>query len=145
MYFFFVLFSSTMQMAKWQRDNSRYPPTLTPISWRIFEEVRSKLVWSISSTFEYESFAFLSPPLLLDPHALAHESLLLLQAPCQRGFAFFCELSLFVPFLPLCRTFFRSRARARERVPFPDRPKESERRQKADCWRKTNFSKAMLE
>lgn len=35
------------------KDNSRSSQMFTSISWRIFEEARSKRVWSISSTFEY--------------------------------------------------------------------------------------------
>lgn len=42
-----------------EEDNSRSlslsPQMFTSISWRIFEEARSKRVWSISSTFEYAS------------------------------------------------------------------------------------------
>lgn len=37
------------------QDNSRSPQMFTSIFRGIFEEARSKRVWSISSTFEYES------------------------------------------------------------------------------------------
>lgn len=43
------------------QDNSRSPQMFTSIFRRIFEEARSKRVWSISSTFEYRPFSLFLP------------------------------------------------------------------------------------
>jgi len=54
------------------------PQMFTSISWRIFEEARSKRVWSISSTFEYAlpfppraALSFFPFPFPLLPHSLS--------------------------------------------------------------------------